>query len=176
MRPIFMSPNDKQVHVIQAILRQQGIDSSVIVKKNPSNKPNSKPNVTWSEVWLRKEQDSQRAREIITQYQFNTLKGNIRTPVSPDVTAELVVEDFAKTQRLPRPPHSATQNSLGKRYQEQGDEAWLPVNNKRVFSQLGNLLGVIDESDAGDHHNNVLRPWNSKSLMERVKNLKLICR
>ena len=51
-------------------------------------------------------------------------------------------------------------------------EGQLPINNKSVFQRLATVLGVPEDDPKNANHNNVLRPWNSKSLLERVNNLR----
>lgn len=178
VQPIFMSPDDDQVKVIQSLLRQRGIDASLITKKKPRNNDalvtnSPSTNVQWVELWLRNESDVQQAKEAITQFQFNVLRTNLQVS---EEQHDALLKEFGKTQELPKSIRMAAKNAP---LNDHGgnNEAWLPINNKRVFRYLAKLLGLSEqEVEDADQDIQLIRPWNSKSLMETVHNLKQVCR
>lgn len=174
MRPIFMSPDSNQAKAIQSLLREQGVDTSLIIKKDLRDNDVPSTNVQWVELWLRNEPDAQRAKEAITQFQFNVLRSNMQ--VSEEQHNILLKKEFGRTQALPKSIRTAAKNDP---LNDHGpsDETWLPVNNKRVFSYLAKLLGLSGQDvENTDQDTQLIRPWNSKSLMKTVRNLKQVCR
>lgn len=178
MRPIFMSPDDDQVKVIQSLLCQRGIDASLITKKNPrdndapaTNSPST--NVQWVELWLRNESDAQQAKEAITQFQFNTLRSDLQVS---EEQHNALLKEFGKTQELPKSIRAAAK-SVPLNDRGDNEETWFPINNKLVFRYLAKLLGISEqEVEGADQDTQLIRPWNSKSLMKTVRNLKQVCR
>lgn len=168
MQPIFTSPNDAQTQVIQSMLRQHGIETSLVLKKQ-AHQSHGLPKVVWNELWLRDELNMQSATIAITQFQFNTFRKDLRiaTPSKPGSGKQTTGKHL---------PVEATENPNLSADKKHGAE--LPINNKRVFSYLAEVLGVADQESVIEKTdvNNDHQPWNSKSLMKTVDSLKQICR
>lgn len=152
MKPVFISPNIKQTREVQAILRQAGIDVSVIEKKNTATSSQA----NWCELWLKNGSDSERADSIITQYEFNVLKQLLSTTRVQSST--------------PEPPVASKENQ-----RKSMEQAHLPINNQRVFRRLAHLLGFTEKEAEQADVNKLYRPWSNKSLMERVEILQQMC-
>jgi len=169
MQPIFMSPNFEQADRVKNILDRHEIDASIIEKASSSQIDTEEP-IKWYELWLRKHSNAERANTIITQYEFDTLRNNLNNksrPVSYEKTQPIVIapayEEPAKVVKTTKFHNVLKSRTIT-------SESQLPVNNKAVFQRLASALGTKQSSEA--HYNKVLRPWNSKSLVDRVKNLR----
>ena len=168
MQPIFMSPSFEQADKIKRILARHEIDASLIEKANSSQIDTEEP-IKWYELWLRTHSNVERANAVITQYQFGTLRNNLnnKPKVEHDQTQPIVLspayEEPAKVVKTAK-----FHNALKTR--RIPTQSQLPVNNKAVFQRLASALGA-DAVDRDDY-NKVLRPWNSKSLVNHVKNLR----
>ncbi len=169
MQPIFMSPNLEQADRVKNILERHEIDASIIEKVSSSQIGTERP-VKWYELWLRKHSKAERANAIITQFEFDTLRNNLNNKTKPTtyeqtqpIVVSSVYEEPAKVVKTTK-----FHNALKSR--KISAQRHLPVNNKAVFQRLASALGTQQKS--GDDFNKVLRPWNSKSLVDRVKSLR----
>lgn len=151
MKPVFVSPSLQQTKELEAILRQAGIDVSMVEKKNQQ----SLEKTGWCELWLKQVSDSDKANSIITQHEFRTLKQLLSCQ---SVSAP-------KQECIPEKPE----------LRQTMEQAHLPINNQRVFRRLAILLGFSEEESKHADFNKVYRPWSNKSLMERVKILQQVC-
>ena len=150
-----MSPSIEQTREVESVLRQAGIDVSIIEKKNHPLPMDARSNCC--ELWLKRSSDMERASSIITQYEFNTIRlltrGTNPSQAPVPAVAQLAKDDLRKVM----------------------EQSHLPINNQRVFKRLVKLLGVSEqEAEPGDV-SKLYRPWNNKSLMERVKILQEMC-
>ena len=154
MKPVFISPSIKQTREVQAVLRQAGIDVSVIEKKNAAD---SSSQTHWCELWLKHSSDTERANSLITQYEFKALKQILSAaPVKPE---NLKQDQVVETGNL----------------RKTMEQAHLPINNQRVFQRLAALLGFSEQETEQADFNKLYRPWSNKSLMERVEILQQMC-
>ena len=157
MKPVFISPSFEQTKELEGVLRQAGIAVSVVEKKNHMM-AEADARSHCCELWLKHPSDIDRANSIITQYEFNSIKQLLSRPLSPihPPVANAVLankEDLRKAM----------------------EQAHLPINNQRVFKRLAKLLGFSEKEAEQADVNKLYRPWNNKSLMERVKILQEMC-
>ena len=180
MQPIFMSPSYDQAKGVQTLLSRHEIDASIIEKSSKTQESNEKP-IKWFELWLRKNSEIDRANVIVTQYEFHALRSNINaqsTRPSFDKTQPMAVTDSATNPPVTNDVVPATSPTTPTKFhnvlkgRKIALEGQLPINNKSVFQRLATVLGVPEDDPNNANHNNVLRPWNSKSLLERVNNLR----
>jgi len=170
MQPIFMSPNFVQADRVKSLLGRHEIDASIIEKASSSQIDTEEP-IKWYELWLRKHSNVERANTIITQFEFDTLRNNLNNksrPLSHEKTQPIVVSPAYEEEPVKVVKSTKFHNVLKSR--SVTAESQLPVNNKAVFQRLASALGSTQQSEG--LYNKILRPWNSKSLVDRVKNLR----
>jgi len=184
MTPIYRSPDHDQTQAMQSLLLEHQIQTSIIETKKTANSA-SPTSVTWYELWLRNYADVTRAKSIITQHEFTTFKNNMSSYRTTVMTQQKVdyqksddaltfVDQTAVPQEIPLEENSAP---VTVKANPTPREDLIPINNKRVFKRLGLLLGYSEEEiqKLDNSSNKLYRPWDSGTLMERVKNLKQKC-
>ncbi|MCI0505480.1 MAG: DUF2007 domain-containing protein [Gammaproteobacteria bacterium] len=179
MTPIYRSPDRDQAKAIQSLLLGHNIQTSVIESKKSEHQFSSYT-VIWHEVWLRSYADVNRAKAIITQYEFTRFKTNMSAVRSASpilngaLKAQNTVDEYPLTDAFDNDDDVLIHEPPVAFAQKRRDNL-IPINNKRVFKRLGLLLGYTEEQIEKFDSNKLYRPWDAGTLMERVKNLKQKC-
>ena len=178
MTPIYRSPDHNQTKAIQSLLLDHNIQASIVESKKSDQQFNS-ATVIWYELWLRLYADVNRAKAIITQYEFTTYKTSMSAfktaatkPKDPE--PEIPAEEYELSEELDSDTAVLIQNPPTIDAQKRREDL-IPINNKRVFKRLGLLLGYTEQEIEKLDSNKLYRPWDAGNLMERVKNLKQKC-
>jgi len=179
MTPIYRSPDHAQTKAMQSLLLDHQIQASIIESKKANKKFNSST-VVWYELWLKNYSELNRARTVITQYEFTKFKTHMSSFKSPVATIPAQpkqnnnVEKLATTEHLDADDEILVEDRPIQSVHKRRDDL-IPINNKRVFKRLGLLLGFSEEEIEKTDNNKLYRPWDADSLMETVKNLKRKC-
>ena len=90
MKPIYMAPTLDQADDIKQLLKQGGVETSLVKKADPNNALAPK-GITWFELWLKQEADHNKAEIIIEQFEFSQL---IHFRISSLVLQQLLIAGY----------------------------------------------------------------------------------
>lgn len=175
MKPIYMAPTLDQADDIKQLLKQGGVETSLVKQADPNNALAPK-GITWFELWLKRETDYNKAEIIIEQFEFSQLKNNLKLNwiYSANDEAAAVAEEPA-TKPIARIGSNLSKNQRDEVLQAAYD-SWLPVNNQKVFGRLANMLGFSDDEISKGEFNNIRRPWSPDRLKSQVDALQELCK
>lgn len=177
MTPVYLSPDLAQVETMHSALAKRDIPSKIIRKRNPGNAVKSSENALLYELWLTRSEHLNKARSVIVQVEFESLRNHIHSeaqkqPVETPAPLNTIdpkmlnplLKQAMKLENITR--GSASKNSSN--YYEE----WIPINHIRVFHRIGKLLGFSEEQIEKYTQSKLYRPWNSEPLMKSVEDLK----